>query len=864
MFSFDFRTRGGAEPQGRPRVFFTCHPDDFDRSFEKICADLLKSQDCAIYYTADMSGSIADDDRETELEQMNLFVIPVSFRLLTSPSRAMDRDLPFAREKHIPVLPVMLEPGLETVYSRPDRFGTLQFIDPFNADPTAIPYEEKLRRFLAGVLFDSATAERVRGAFDAYIFLSYRKKDRRFANELMRLIHSNPVCRDIAIWYDEFLIPGESFDRAIGEMLDKCDLFALLVTPNLVNEENYVQTTEYPAAHSAGKTVLPAEMAPTDYAELKRLYDGIPECVDARDDGALRDSLAQAFREYALRENDSDPAHNFLIGLAYLDGIDVEVDRARALELITGAAEAGLPEAMEKLCGMYYNGDCVPLDWREENKWRERLAEHYEKTLGAGDEKTLGALNSLALSLDRLGEYEKALRILDKVRTFPDEGSLDMAAADFSAAQALYHLGEYEQALNISSGAFKAFSAAGYELLTINAAELYAMCCRRTGNAEKGLALSERAYQLCVQLLGEDDPRALTALNNLSQAYFSAGNYAKAAELQESAYELFSRVLGEDHPETIVVLHNLAGKHAAMRRHRQALECQEKAYRLSCETLGSEHPNTVLSLIQLAQFCGEAGYSKRALELGEKAYQLSCAVFGEEHQHTLAALCILASAYSDCGSREKALSMNEKAYEVSLHRYGGEDRGTVRALVNLVSLHIERGELNSALELGEKAYELSCRVFGKKHPDAMNAAKYLINAYLDGRDFRNAAGLLEKTYRISGEIFGSSDAETLQLMYLLADCRLNMGDRKAAVDLYEQIFSLCRSVSGKLPKLAVESKLSAALLYDKAGNNKKALEACGAIEHADMDKKTAAILAGLYSRCGRPDKASALLRKRKG
>ena len=50
------------------------------------------------------------------------------------------------------------------------------------------------------------SAEGTRHAFDAYIFLSYRKKDRRYANELMRLIHNNPECRDIAIWFDEFFL----------------------------------------------------------------------------------------------------------------------------------------------------------------------------------------------------------------------------------------------------------------------------------------------------------------------------------------------------------------------------------------------------------------------------------------------------------------------------------------------------------------------------------------------------------------------------------------------------------------------------------------------------------------------------------
>ena len=83
--------------------------------------------------------------------------------------------------------------------------------------------------------------------------------------ELMRLIHKDDFCRDVAIWYDEFLTPGESFNDVIADAMKKSDLFALTVTPDLVNEKNYVMTEEYPKARENGKKVLPAVLKkPTD------------------------------------------------------------------------------------------------------------------------------------------------------------------------------------------------------------------------------------------------------------------------------------------------------------------------------------------------------------------------------------------------------------------------------------------------------------------------------------------------------------------------------------------------------------------------------------------------------------------------
>ncbi|MBQ6836907.1 MAG: hypothetical protein IJO47_07625, partial [Clostridia bacterium] len=197
-----FKTKGNASPQGKPRVYFTCHVEDFDLYFEQVCEYIFKSHDCAVYYTADMNESISDEDKVTDLESNNLFVVPVTFKLLSAPNRAMDEDIKFALNKHIPVLPLMMESGLDAIYSRPDKFGELQYLSPFSNDATEVSFDEKLKKYLESVLVSDEMAKRVRAAFDAYIFLSYRKKDRKYANQLMRIIHSKPECRDIAIWYD--------------------------------------------------------------------------------------------------------------------------------------------------------------------------------------------------------------------------------------------------------------------------------------------------------------------------------------------------------------------------------------------------------------------------------------------------------------------------------------------------------------------------------------------------------------------------------------------------------------------------------------------------------------------------------------
>ena len=384
MASFQVETKNKVDIDKKPRVYFTCHPDDFEKYFKKVCDDIFKTHDCAIYYTEDMTEMIPEEEKQVDLGRNHLFVIPVTFKLLSTANRAMDGDIPYALKAHIPVLPIMMEPGLDEFYAKPDKFGELQYLTPYSTDLTEISYEEKLKKYLDSVLISDELAKRVRAAFDAYIFLSYRKKDRKYANELMRLIHSNPQCRDIAIWFDEFLTPGESFRENIEKMLNDCRLFALLVTPQILEKvvdqngeerENYVISTELPLARKKkeekGIDILAVEMEDTCKDALSALC--IEDLVNIRDE-AFRTRLTEAISKIAVTTDDR-PEHSFLIGLAYLEGIDMEVDSQRSVELISFASQAGLIEATEKLISMYQKGIGVSADPKKAIELQDRLSE---------------------------------------------------------------------------------------------------------------------------------------------------------------------------------------------------------------------------------------------------------------------------------------------------------------------------------------------------------------------------------------------------------------------------------------------------------------------------------------------------------
>lgn len=92
-------TKGNTSPSGKPKVYFTCHPDDFDGYFKNICDDIFKTCNCSICYTENMNDEIAEQDLDVVIGANNLVVVPVTRKLLDSSNRTMGLDIPYAKKK---------------------------------------------------------------------------------------------------------------------------------------------------------------------------------------------------------------------------------------------------------------------------------------------------------------------------------------------------------------------------------------------------------------------------------------------------------------------------------------------------------------------------------------------------------------------------------------------------------------------------------------------------------------------------------------------------------------------------------------------------------------------------------------------
>ena len=598
----------------KPRVFFDCHPDDFEKAFPLITEDILKKVNCTIWYDADTAAGTEEDETKERKDQflavikrMQLIVLAVTEKFISTPNRAKDVVLRTAIEERIPILPVTLEKGLGSAFS--ENCAKIQVVPRYNNDATAIPYEEVLGTFLNAVLVSDELARKVRAAFDAYVFLSYRKKDRYFAQRLMRLIHENPEYRDIAIWYDEFLVPGEGYNEAIKDAFKKSGLFALCVTPHLQEEGNYVMVNEYKWARDRGKEeekfkIVPVEMYddPKWRIDQKKLgefpYKSIDSLEDEHRRPELDSALVDALDKIAKTPHEENPQHTFFIGLAYLAGIDVQANHKKAVSLIKEAAlgkkrrcgtdaealkqgsgaggQAGAAEtepcteAAEKLVDMYTTGEGVEPDRKGAILWQKAAADQYFDKYGKhhdpDEHKGYGtryfkALMRLAVLQRDDGDIGAAIRTAEKALEFSGELEAEVGVREMSRDIAVIYnqLGnmyksdrDYDRAEQHYRRAREIYEKLAAEIGTERARRDLSISYEHLGDIRRRRKDSTAAgsyYQKAADIreeLADNSPKSLGAKRDLSAILTKIGNIRKDEKAYEKAGGQYRRALEID------------------------------------------------------------------------------------------------------------------------------------------------------------------------------------------------------------------------------------------------------------------------------------------------------------------------------
>lgn len=537
MAKLDCKPRLSPDRRCNSNIWFCAHPEDFEEYFDKITDDLLKKRDLKIKDVAVWFDRepLAEYDAKTflaDLAQMKLFIVAVTRRFLTENSRARLLELKFASDNKIPILPLMLESGLDSLFD--EVCGSIQYLDPFVSEGTAISYGDKLNSFLSDIFLDSKLKERIEKEFDATIFLSYRKIDRGYAQDLMDIIHRNKKFRDVAIWYDEFLTPGEDYNTSISDAIKESDAFVMAVTPNIIAQsrdkdgnpcENYIVTTEYPLAYELGKPIIPYEIVHTGmrlHSKFPKLPYYIPEgCIDS-----LYEDLEFKLSDIPLGAKQGNPEHDYLIGLAYFTGTCVELNKQKGIELLESAAENGNMEAANRLSIIYSHGDGVEKNYNKRIELCGKIIDIFKGKLDSADNLTREGVDHYIES------YVNACKVLCSTMLFQEQ----LLFLDVTVAEMRKYYDKLKdltpRAIDILSGIYGIYT-------------LYAM----VGNdRESKKRYSAAALDLAMRIM-EHEPSKTNLFNlsvtllNLTKYSFDDKNYKEAEDFGSRALDIAEKVL---------------------------------------------------------------------------------------------------------------------------------------------------------------------------------------------------------------------------------------------------------------------------------------------------------------------------------
>ena len=613
MSRLQYRLPIGTDPRGRQKIYFCCHPDDFDTYFDVICKDIFaKEENCVIFYE---SNSDEDYDREEllfQLAEMQLFVVPVTEKLLTKKSRALELEIPFALGKitaadkichHIAVLPILIGSGLSDLFNRTEPFVGLQYLERYPQDTTALSYEEKLERYLRSVIISNDEDKKIRSEFRADIFLSYRKIDRVLARKLMKKIHGRTLCRDVSIWYDEYLVPGENWEDAINNALASSDLFVLNVTPRLLEANNYVLEKEYPNAMSSGKPVLPVITEDTDIEQLKLKYDQIErQLIEDKDSDLLEKGLiwglvSRAGKKELLTPDDRS-GHLYYIGLAYKNSVGVEADSERALDLLKDAGEKGSRKAYLTLGRMFEYGDGVIRNEAQAIEYYSRFIELQKPDFGTSKDGDLDlllaydAIGMMHIGNSRLNDafdiYLELNELIDHMTScygsfkqinlpisYERLGNIKKAMGDPEAAQEYYKKAMNVRmhppvTTNIATEADRAAEAdaAGYNErhmkmgLAVNLYSIGELCLTNRDLAGAKANLKEANRMLTELAAAQEDRDLLLNLGKshvrLADVFEAEGDIEKAQEHYEKALEKLNNICRNQKDHEAKAMHTVA------------------------------------------------------------------------------------------------------------------------------------------------------------------------------------------------------------------------------------------------------------------------------------------------------------------
>jgi CHAT domain-containing protein/tetratricopeptide (TPR) repeat protein len=296
-----------------------------------------------------------------------------------------------------------------------------------------------------------------------------------------------------------------------------------------------------------------------------------------------------------------------------------------------------------------------------------------------------------------------AERVVELSRTEFGPDSNPLAVAYYTAGNLLFGLERYhdaDAALRNAAAIFARLPDSRAQLVQTQV--VLAGVLVSLSKLEEGVALMRRSVENLEGLLGIDDPRVRTALNNLGQTLQIAGRAGEAVPIYRRLIAGLDAGNGGNF-ETLGVLHaNLSGALQETGDSGEAMATMRSAVAFLRRLGNPNHPYlgiVVNSLGYLEYLAGRLGEA-------EKLYREGMAIIerttGADTPNYAMSLANLAALLKDLGRRDEAEALSRQAFAIFEARLGPGHPKSTNVLDELALFASERGDWTTALELYDR------------------------------------------------------------------------------------------------------------------------------------------------------------------
>jgi serine/threonine-protein kinase len=303
--------------------------------------------------------------------------------------------------------------------------------------------------------------------------------------------------------------------------------------------------------------------------------------------------------------------------------------------------------------------------------------------------------------------------------------------------------------------------------------------------------LDEGAKRVDIEFAGEPQLQA-TLLHNIGLSYRLLGVYDKAELLTQRAYELRRQILGESNLDTVASLDGLATVYRLESQFKKAEPLFRQALAVREAKLG---PNDLLVAESLDNL-GECVYLEEKDEEAELLLRRALSLqLGRDENASTTSDNYLALALERKGQFREASQLLRNALDINGRLEGTDSPNYAISLHNLAGALIDSGDLTSAEAMDLQALALRRKLSGPGNPDLTYPLNNLGFIYLARGDWAAAEPMLKENLEIQRSVSPKSP-RVAGALNNWARMQQQRGDYREAQNSFQQALAMVRETSG--------------------------------------------------------------------